>query len=225
MEYVQTQFGNIHISDLPIVIPEPFKHKFGRSAIFFSVIIIILFSIIYLANWYVPHNKPVCIKIDALTKKIPSVVKADTVMVYNPKTKMRLENILIITADNNLINIDKTNPRFLTSQQMIGSRFMINLGNEYDIKSITLISDIEPCNYIKLVNIDLLKGGSKVWEYCGYLADRRENTIPILTNVFDSSDQDIQMLELDEVDNSKLVINETELALQLNENDEKYVSH
>lgn len=228
MDFVKTRLGNIPINDIPIVRSESFGNKFTKSMMFFSIIILILFIFIYLIKWNKSYKRKVKINLESTFSKQADVVKMTTIDVYNFKDKIMLENIILITNDNNVINISINTNKFIKISQIDqGLMYSIDLKKEYEIKEIILISN--EFNYIKNINIDMFNNltigtGGKVWSYSGILEQKQENSILISKLVATYSKPD--PVELDEDNtNKKIIMNENNLALTLTEDSEHYHSY
>lgn len=233
MQYVKTSVGQIAINDLPVVKNESFTIKFSKSMLFFGIIILIVLIYYISVNWTcnkIDHTKVV---IESMCNKIHTSVQSTSMDLYHLDQTIILENVVIITADNNMINIDtsttdddKINPFVKVFQKGSGALYHIDFQTTLDIKEIVLISP--PDDFIPRISIDLFGTDStKVWTYTGNLRDRRDNTIRITKLKMDISKpvpEDI--MELADLDpNRKIVINERELAISLRESGDEYVSH
>lgn len=224
MEYIKTKFGNIHLNNIPIVRDEPFTYKFNKAMMFYSIIILILFIII---SMIVFNDKPVKMHIDPILQQQHSSIKMSVIDVYNYNEKINLENIILITTDNNLINIDIKHNAFVKHNDIqSGNIYTINLQQEYVIREIMLISDAY--KYITSVNIDLYnltKNNKKVWEYSGYLKDTRENSIQISKLVLNHHKIEPELLSDNATTTEVITMNEDNLMLKLSENGEEYKSY
>lgn len=231
MNYVKTQFGNIHINDIPLVVPESTNSKFRSSFIFFSIFIIATIIFLYVIEWAPNPHKKERIVIEGFTNKILTTVKASSIDVYSDE--LYLENIVLITADNNVINIDVLKDKYVTmTKNGDDTIYSLDFKAELKIKEIILISDDDPDKYIKHVNIDLHNRmqvrddlGSKVWEYSAFLPNLRENSILISKQVFKATDWADDTLGSADDTTKKIIMNETQLALTLTESDETYSSY
>jgi hypothetical protein len=228
MTYVKTQFGNIHINDIPIVVPETFGSKFKIAIIFFSIIVIIILIFMYNAEWDEPEEID-SIDIESFTNKILTNVKASSIDIYE-NDDIYLENIVIITTDNNLIDIDVLRNKYVkTMQTDTGTIYSIDFKSELDIKEIILISDEN--HYINHINVNLFNDGAKVWEYSGFLPGARENSIMISKQIFKptlwkSNAESIDVMDTTDASDKKIIMNENQLSVQLSEDgNDKFIAY
>lgn len=233
MNYVKTQFGDIHIRDLPLVTQQTTNDKFKTAFMFFSIIVIVLIIFLYIIEWPVSaqHNTKK-LNIENFTNKVTTSVVASAIDVY--ADDLQLENIILITTDNNIIDINIfTNKYIKVAKKEDSIMYSLDFTDELEIKEIILISDADPDNYIKHVNIDLhnylaisdIHAGSKVWEYNALLPNLRENSILISKQVFVVSDWHVNTLSNAPNGTQKIIANERELSLTLTENSEEYSSY
>lgn len=239
MQFIDTINGRLAINELPLVRDETLFSKFTKSGFFF--IIIFLMCLIFFAftpsykNDKIPLSYP-----NPEVEKVQSNVKVSAVYVYCKRTPIFIENIILNTVDDNLINIDCIDNEFvIVDKKNKGISYFINLGKEYDVKSIVLISDMY--NHVEHINIELFSGTNnsvstvdKTWEFSGQLFNRRENIIPI-TKVRESvttewnEPYNTGINENDEYDTSamykkaKTIVNENSLQLQITEDSEEYL--
>jgi hypothetical protein len=221
MEYVQTNLGRINLNDIPIVKNEPLNQKFYKAFYFFIILILIL-MLVYLCDWHEPHTYKKKVKMPIFAENVARSVKASALQIYDDKVKILVDNIIIRTSDNNIVNIDVLHNHFVQiTKYGNGLSYYIDFGYDIDIDSITIVSD--EIQFIKHVNLDLLKNNEVAYSFSDNLQNRRDNTIFPSTDAFDSSlDQQEQLLELADVGQKKIIINEKSLYLELNENDEQY---
>jgi hypothetical protein len=237
MKFVQTQFGNVHINDLPVVIAEPISYKFGKAVMFFIVLIIIILIFFYMTNWSMNESENIP-AVEPFTNSYLTSVKADSIRVYNDEQQIVLENIVICTSDGNLFNIGTDNSvggvinKFVKIQPRgNGIMYSIDFDKSFDIKEIILISP--PAVFNSHVNIDLYCSEKynmqKVWNYSGYLKDRRDNSIKIAKSTFADTITlaDVPMIEREDLcpKEQYIIANENILALRLTEDSEEYVSY
>lgn len=232
MEYIDTQFGKLHLSQLPVVAPEPLDKKFMKSMLFFSFIIICLLFILYL-QWNVPHNAKMDVTDRMNLKTVKTDVNATSIHITNVVSKHPvLENIVILTKDGNMLNFRPS---------VLQKGYKVDFGESLDITEITLITGKSPCNYITNLDIALYNvthnGEIRVWEYSGPLMDKSENTIYISKMYYDMDSEilDEPLADKDNYSsnksnksnkpNEKMISIENELAISLTEHDEKYVSY
>jgi hypothetical protein len=228
MDYIKTQFGNIHLNDLPLVVPEPMRNKLGYAFIFFIIFIIVLLLVLYFAKKTSKYN-PICtdnsIKPTLLMDMVPTAIKTYTINVYNHDTPIYLENIVLTTADGNIMNIDiKRNPFVKITKHCNGLGYMIHFQNGIDIVEIGLISHWDPLKFIQYINIDLYDFDKKVWSYSGGLYNRRENLIKIFkSEAMPQSEKTLLPSKIQS--HQKGVINENDIMIVLSENDEDFLSY
>lgn len=233
MNYVKTQFGNIHINDLPLVVPQTTNSKFKTALLFFSIIVVILIIFLYVIRWSPDPQRKEKVVVESFTDRVASSVKASAIDVYDDE-EIHLENIVLITTDNNIIDINVfTNKYIKIVKKDAGVMYTLDFTDEIEIKEILLISDADPENYIKHVNIDLhnylaitdVHAGSKVWEYSGFLPNLRENSLLISKQVFKASDWHVATLSDAPNTTQKIIANERELSLILTEETETYTGY
>lgn len=187
MDYVELANGRVPILGLPLVRNEDISSKFYKSVLFFMIVIMIFLLFIAL----MPVNKSDSIPSNgelAQYAKYQTTVNASAVDVYCARDRIFVENIILVTdyqGKENMINIDTLENEFVEiAPRYDGLSYYINLGREYKIKSIIIISD--RYKHIDHINIDLYCGTDnvvgaqkKVWEFSGPLYNRRDNIIPI----------------------------------------------
>lgn len=226
MEKIDTIYGKLNLSELPLVSPEPMGRKFFKSMLFFSVIVLILLTILYY-RWEPQHNVKVSIKKDMSLKTVKTNVKATSIYLQNVVSKKPiLENIVIVATSGNMMNFRPT--------ALSGGAFKVDFGETLDISDIVLITGKSPCNYITYLDITLYNttsnGEERAWEYSGPLLNKSENVIhiskmyyspPAKEEILDDSDPSNIIGKTDK----KLIINENALMLSLTEDDEDYVSY
>lgn len=231
MIHIKTQFGYIPIDELPVVGPEPLSHKFSKSMIFFGIIIIIIFIFFYSSNCKINKQERVKVITESLVDKVRTSISASSIDVYNLKQPIKLENILIITSDNNMLNIDtdlsdddSINKFVRIIRKGNGTLYSIDFGKSLDIKEVVLITP--PTQFIPHINIDLYNleknNTTKVWSYSNYLQRRRDNSISITKMMPSDKTPLIELADLDP--SQKIITNENMMALAITENDEEYVS-
>ena len=219
MTYVKTQFGNIHIDDIPIVLHETTGSKFKHALMFFSIIVIII--IIMYMNYkpcrYESKNEEIVLK--KSSNNILTSVKATMIDVYDIDD-IYLENIIIVTTDDNIINIDILRNKYVkTIQNNNETIYSLDFKSELDIKEIIIISDKD--HYIDHINIDLINRGEKVWEYSGFLQNRRENSIMISKQIFKYGQYKSDTLNnTAKTTDEKVIMNENQLSIVLSESGE-----
>ena len=226
MEFIETRFGKLNLNQLPIVAAEPLDRKFLKSMAFFSVIIIILLTILYF-RWEPQHNVKVSIKKDMSLKTVKTNVKATSIYLQNVVSKKPLlENIVIIATSGNMMNFRPT--------ALPDGSFKVDFGETLDISDIVLITGKKSCNFITNLDINLYEttcnGEVKTWEYSGPLLDSHENVIHISKMYYNPPAEEEILYDSDPSNilgnsNKKLIINENELAISLGETDEEYVSY
>jgi hypothetical protein len=221
MEFIETRFGKLNLNQLPIVAAEPLDRKFIKSMAFFSVIILILLTILYY-RWEPQHNVKVSIKKDMSLKTVKTHVKATSIYIQNVVSKKPLlENIVIIATSGNMMNFRPT--------ALPNRSFKVDFGETLDITDIVLITGKAPENYITNLDITLYDIMQKTWEYSGPLLNKSENVIHI-SKMYYNPPAEEEIIEKYDTSNKlnsdkKLIINENELAVSLGENEEKYVSY
>ena len=229
MKYVKTGYGVLPIADIPIVTDEQDVSKLAKAAIFYGIIIIVLIFFIYLSFYADQQNNKGTVT-DMLNtsnlRKVFNTEKIDAIDVYCPFEHIFVENIVLQTADDNIINIDTANNSYVDIyEKKNGLMYSIQFNYEIEIKSITIISDEQ--RFINHISIDLFNRGKKVWEFNGKLADRRENVVYITQAAVPIrakeplEEYNIELMS----EKAKTVINEDALMVQLTEDDEKYMSH
>ena len=224
IKYVQTQFGKLPIGEVPLIDKEMVCSKVGKLSFFFVVIIILLLIFIYMVEWYPHHTVKKDVYIKAPFKTIEDHVIITSLDVYNIDQEILVENIVLITTDNNVINVDTIqNNDLMVIRKQNGLLYTIDFKQELDIKEIIIISNER--QFINHININLFNEKKLVWSYCGYLLDRRENTIPITKIFFPEPVAPVELEEYDENKVNHLVVNEEALALRLTEDSECYVSY
>jgi len=173
-------------------------------------------------QWTPPHNAKITIKKSMNLKVVKTNVTATSIYIQNVVSKKPiLENIIVISSNNNMLNFRPT--------ALSNGSFKVDFGEKLDIRDIVLVTGKSPCNYITNLDINLYEttcnGEMKVWEYSGPLLDQSENTIHISKMYYNPSKSDVEFIEKSDTCDKKLIINENEFAVSLMENDEKYVSH
>jgi len=173
-------------------------------------------------QWTPPHNAKITIKKSMNLKVVKTNVTATSIYIQNVVSKKPiLENIIVISSNNNMLNFRPT--------ALSNGSFKVDFGEKIDISDIVLVTGKSPCNYITNLDINLYEttcnGEMKVWEYSGPLLDQSENTIHISKMYYNPSKSDVEFIEKSDTCDKKLIINENEFAVSLMENDEKYVSH
>lgn len=220
MSSVRTRFGDVHIDDIPIVVPEPLTNKIKSSIVFFGILIIMICIVIFIMPRDRPYKKHVLMLPKMLSSSKTSVV-INSITVSNFNTLIDLENIVLITVNGNVINIDvKRNPYIVAKAHGQGIAFSLNLQSEYEVKEIVLISS--ETNYIHNVNVDMYLHGPKVWEYSGSLEDRRENVIHI-NELLVKPNKTQKTFRCKK--NDKLITNEHEMALVLSADGDSYSTY
>jgi len=149
-------------------------------------------------------------------------VNATSIYIQNVVSKKPiLENIIVISSNNNMLNFRPT--------ALSNGSFKVDFGEKIDISDIVLVTGKSPCNYITNLDINLYEttcnGEMKVWEYSGPLLDQSENTIHISKMYYVPPKSDVEIVEKSDSCDKKLIINENEFAVSLMENEEKYISH
>lgn len=226
MEHVKTIFGTIPISALPVVETESQNSMLFKCMVFYSIIAIILLVIFLQTS---PKSKNIDIPNEINFNKFESHILADSIEVYNPNEQIYLENIILIDTSNNLINIDITqNPHVKIYKKFNGLSYQINLGSAMEIKEIGFISDID--RFIKYVNADMHLQGKKVWSFCGYLEDKRENFLKLSEYLFDFTKPEAiveKPTSFTPSDQKKeiLITNDHILGIKLMESSECYVNY
>lgn len=112
MDYVKTQFGNIHMNNIPVVTQQTVNSKTGSAFIFFSIFIIIIIIFIYFIDFNTNVDKKEQIIVESFTNKVATVVRASSINVYDTD-EIFLENIIFVTSDDNIINIDVLTDKFV----------------------------------------------------------------------------------------------------------------
>jgi hypothetical protein len=224
MEFIDTKFGKLRLDQLPVVKPEAVEQTFLKSMLFFSIIIIILL-IIFSIQWNTPHNVKVTVKDRMNLKTVKTNVKATSIYLQNIVSKNpTLENIVVITTSGNMMNFRPT---------ALPGAFRVNFGETLDIKDIVLITGKLEENFITNLDITLYNvtsnGEETVFEYSGPLLDKSENTIHISKVYYSPLENEIldespDLTSVKHKFDEKIIANENELAIQLSETDEKYVS-
>lgn len=224
MNYVRTQFGDIHMDDIPIVTQQTVDSKINTALVFFSIVIILIVLYIYFTDCKPIVHGPELIIVEGLSNKVLITQKASSIS-CTIADDTPLENIVLITSDSNVIDIDILKNKFVT---IVKHNDIVVYGldfkKELDIKEIILISSDDPDQYIKHVSIDLVGNTGKVWEYAAFLPYLRENSISISKEVIKPVEMPIEMLG-DAYDSGKKTIMNDNLAMTLTENDENYVSY
>lgn len=232
MNYVKTQFGNIHINDLPVVVPQTTDNKVKSSLVFFSVIILLIVIFFHVVKWALNPHKKEKIIVSGFTDKVPITIAATNICVYDAN-ELFLENIVLITSDDNVLDINVLDNAYVKKIKTdCNTVYTLDFQAELNIKEIILISSDDPINYITHVNIDLYNYntvndmyGPKVWEYSSFLPGMRENSILISKQVYKPSGWHVQKLSDARTSTEKIIMNENELALTLTETSENYTSY
>jgi hypothetical protein len=245
-DYVETSYGSIHRDDIPYVIQEPFKHKFTKAFLFYSVFIIIFILIIYLTYSYEYHKKVVnAIKVTHMEniilppKKIPSSAETSIVKVYNYMKPIPLEHIILIDVYNNVIDVDIQHNYFVHKYKIgegnMGELYSIDFGSTQIVKEIVL--QLNPDGELNTngvaITLDLYNiDNKKTWSYSGPLS-QRENTIQIYKEIYVPMNEyeyekKLELVnQMEELSNSGtnreiILFNENTLSLKLREQDENY---
>ncbi|MGL5934538.1 MAG: hypothetical protein ACRCZI_02830 [Cetobacterium sp.] len=249
MEYVDTINGRIPIMDLPLVSDESVASKFMKSGIFFIIllVIVVMFFLLTESNRRanIPNEMPQEI---FLKDKVQTTIKASAINVYCSHEPIIIENIILNTVDRNadngtminMVNIDCIDNEFMViDKKCNGLSYFINLGREYEVESIIIISD--RYKYVDHVTIELYNGtgntismAEKTWEFKGPLLNRRDNLIPI-TKIREFYAKDYENTYFTKINRNeeyntplmykkaKNVINEDNLQIQISEDGETYV--
>lgn len=248
-DYVETLHGSIHKDNIPYVIKEPFKHKFAKAFLFYSIFIVIFIVIIYIINSYEYYKKTLAaIKASHLEtlatppiKKVPMIVEMSRIKIFNFINPLPINRIVLIDINNNVIDVDTEHNYFVNKYKIgdekKGNLIDINFGNTQIIKEIILF--VDPDKVIELnpnegkglfITLDLFNNDNKTWSYSGILS-QKENTIKPFKEVFvplTPYEQKMSTVKpYDELLNSGsnqeiLIFNENKLALKLREHDETY---
>jgi hypothetical protein len=233
MNYVKTQFGNIHINDIPVVTQQTTDSKLNSAFMFFGVIVLIIIVFLYVIKWAPNPYKKERVVVKGFTDKVATTITATNIDVYDTD-ELYLENIVLVTADDNIIDINVLKNAYVqVIKKDDGILYSLDFKAELEIKEIILISSEDPAKYISHINIDLYNYGNKsdinpsakVWEYSAFLPNLRENSILISKQVFKPSDWHVQTLSTGGSTTEKNIRNERELSLTLTENSECYTSY
>jgi hypothetical protein len=239
MQFIDTINGRLNINELPLVREETDFSKITKTWFFFFVIFLICLIFFSFAPSYKNDKIPVSYQKPNPTK-VETVVPASAVYVYCPHKPIFLENIILNTDDDNLINIDTIDNEFVVvDKKGNGISYFINLGKEYTVKSIILISDMY--KHAEHVTVELYSGTNnsvstveKTWEFSGMLFNRRDNIIPI-TKIRESVTTDwnepyntginrnAEYNTTEMYKKAKNIVNENSLQLQITEDSEEYL--
>jgi hypothetical protein len=238
--WIDTEYGKIHINDIPLVETESDRDKLLKCIIFFAFVIVVIILVLYLASRAQPKEGFLSDSessesdySDLLMRDVTGSMRATSVKLFNLHKRLPLKNVVIITTDGNVINYNmwdkRSDPKskYNVRDYMYGDTqvYLVNFRGELDIHMIYLISHAD--QYIEHINVDLLYGDVPVWHYSGKLNPEQFNKIAVTNyQVNPSIRQSVpvfQPLEITDLPEKKLVINEGSLAIQISERDERYV--
>ncbi len=238
-EFIQTSTGIIPLDALPIVKDENAISILLKCIVFYATIIILIFIIIY----YISENNGVnksgfyAAKLhdgisSHMVNKTPISVSADSISVFNPNNDSRLENILLIDANDNLIDIDiMYNPNVKIIQKNNGIVYSVDFKKEMQLKELGFISEFD--RFIKYVDIKLYLHNDPVWSLGTDLKASRENFIKITEYTYDPEKYN-ELLESPvsytikpskEEEESIIITNDKILGIKLMEDSEEYINY
>lgn len=233
--WIDTEYGKIHISDIPLVETESDTDKLIKCIAFFVFIIVVIIIVLYLMGNGndTQYEKFSNIENEPLMLDVTGSIKATSIKLFDMHKELPLSKVIIITTDGTVINYNieykntDTKSKYSIKNYMYGDTqvFAIRFRTEFDIDKIYVVSNTD--KFIEHINVDLLYNEVPVWHYSGKLNPEQYNKIEV-TNKQINPDirHSIPMPPLTEVTDlppKKLIINESSLAIEITENDERYV--
>lgn len=180
-DYIDTQNGIIHFSDIPIVKKEKMINQ--RFLLFLVVIVIFVIVLIYNVNYYADKRDAAeHIKKDFIfiKNKPPADVKIRKLNIYNPDLIINISNVILLDNMGNIIDIDIKRNYFVKKYyNKTGFLYSIDLGKELNIKELIIVQEmtgyIYPSNIIYLDAYD--NDETIIWRHYGVLQDKKYNKI------------------------------------------------
>ena len=177
---IQSAYGDIKSTDIPLIVKEPYKRRVEKLCLVFSILVIVFVYILYFSHRNNKYKKLYKEKLFIHKKSASRIIGVRKFNFYNPSKILDINNIVLLDINNNIIDIDVQHNYFIQKYH-IGSGFLysIDFGKTLLIKEITIIR--EHYNRDNIIYIDAFNEDDDViWNYGGLLKeDGRETNIQI----------------------------------------------